>query len=1463
MNSNITRRRFLQGSFVLASGLALEHIRGDIFSAIPASADGYTPEAKVTIVRNYEVGIFTYDTTDPKHPGIVAGSKVVITSRFNQKKIEGTSNEEGKIVLDISELAEDDPEGTNEYPSFNGKIEITKEGYRDVCIPLARISGHKAFVAPTRPLDDKPYFRTLTFNDWDVQYTKPEFLISEGNDENHVIRGELWMPDGSGDPKAGIIVEQDGKERALDAFRVVGKEGNIATIEVSNEFLNSDKNTCLYGDNTTKVLFGEKGSGKEFETVINLSTQEAAVKEAKEENKVIIPSAVNHTYTMMSLPKDMVKPLGGMNWTLWQPTCPLIVQVSPAGFVIFGFGFQNVWGKDDTGNFLPKTAWKKYPKETFWNQYKTELKRENDLIDSYKQQRACPNDPNRTKMVSHKTTVNFSFSVTVQGYGMMTKDWFTGTWSGSFNALFNAAFVAIWTVQMSLGPFPVFLQVSPSVAFNVSLYLGCSTSPELDWTKLEFVPSRTLGFGVNFGLAVTVGVGIAGVLSVSCTGAGYISCFVNFLPNPNVKNPRFIAGYGASVYVTIQVFFFKYSFTVWSLDEPTAFCDTNDNSTLSSILNDGDAEKAKAELSEELKERLGLNANASSVAIGAGEMPTFKELTKNAVIVTAKELLNSKEFDLKTDFTGESPVKVTFQTPNAVPNSNDVFNVDAPFADIVVEPNDTALLASSDGSNYLPTYEYTGEMCDVSLMDTTVGVEGISDNPQGGIKPTYDNLLLKKITSNPKLKRVKHGTQIGYLVPYEYLFRLTTVKYGDEVRTRIVYHHVYMGEVVWSKPYIIDFEPNCPEVARKDMYDVDFDVCHVKQKGRKGRDRDRIYLNVISTTRPDGDNTKFYEGSQAKIATLVALHETEKSPMEDLDNILQIDQNMTTLIAHAEDGGTLLNPTVSGFEGAKLVSNVDDIEPCVMATLSYQAYDSEGNFADTAKQMAFFGRYDYDRKFYVSRADELEFKGSQAVLFKPESDDASYTDPSYLSCSKERRATCAVVENGIVDIVSYTANYRQQGSLKYGFFKNFDVKKLATSDGTIKVDKICKFGDEQGRLIASCQGKNSDGENTSIIYQLSFDKKNAGDITFTQIGETSGTVSDFTADPDAHYLFFAENVDGKTGQEYEVNEETGEAKVKEAVIENKYYIKAMAYVGGLFTRPFVFAELEHAADTLVVSCVDTASRYMSFVVNDITDMSKSISNLYDVRVPIVKSVNPTSFTCIDPFVFAGEKASFSVGLRNDGNLVATGCSFSFCDVNDGYNVLEKKVIDFGTDAVSLSQINCENGSEYDTSTWKETSVLADNPLVTNNGYNVLLPGENEVYNIDFTIPEDWYNVQTREVCVKIEDIKYLTPSSATLEDATVTDDNVQTYSIPDSDLPTDTIKFSDEVEADINLASGEVKERGEDDSSTSGNIPKTGDNAKGSVALAALGAAAAGFVAYSNRRTEIENDKMKKGAHAK
>ena len=737
------------------------------------------------------------------------------------------------------------------------------------------------------------------------------------------------------------------------------------------------------------------------------------------------------------------------------------------------------------------------------------------------------------------------------------------------------------------------------------------------------------------------------------------------------------------------------------------------------------------------------------------------------------------------------------------------------------------------------------------LASTDIGVEGISSNTLGGIKPTYDELLFENITSNPKLKILT--TVYGMTV----MFRIATVEVGDgNARSRLVYH-ILKGSK-WSEPNVVEFNPGFDGVSRNDMYDFDFDVA----QGDAYDGANYIFLNVTSGTRPKGDATTFKDGVQARYATIVCLYDS------DFDtNPLRNYARMTCGYRSVNEEGTLVCPAISVFSDTTSVVGTKDF--CVMASIIGKSVDEKSMNNPTGTRRVYFARWEKDtgtgyEVFRVdrnSRSDRV-YCGSP-LLFPTVIDDEKY-EHSWGSCALDRRVTAACVGEGTVQIYKYEGLYSDNLPWKQYFVgvKNSSIARSSSS--AHYVDKIWKFGLQQGFLLGSCKTKDAGGETTSAILKLEFDPKNKGSVSMTQIGSVEGGVSDFVSDPDGHYLFFAENIDGKTGQEYVLDdngEPTGEVK---DTVSHKYYIKAMAHVDGLFTKPFVFAELEHAADWLAATCFN--GEYITFMVDDITDMSKSISNLYDVRVPIVKCLTPLSLASVEPFCFSGEAAYFSLEVRNDGNLVATGATFNFINVETG-ELVESKALKF-SDIVSLEEdedtAETTALSKFDAASLTGSS-LEDNILLQNNGQNVLLPGDTRSLNISFNIPDTWGG----EKCVRVEiaDIQYISPVPLNAPDVADDDFNVSSYHISEDDTPTFNLSIVASAATDTsNLATGEVRRRTTDeDGNFTGNssIPKTGDSANFNILLAAIAAAAAGFTAYSARRSAIESVELDEKSNVK
>lgn len=173
------------------------------FAPTEAHADEKDP-FRVLVLSRTMFGVVVVDVANKMNP--IAGAQVTLTSRYAAgKQLTATTDDEGTAIFEVAPLSEgyvDEATLLDAY-DFNGGISISMAGYRDVEIPLARIQGGTAITAPTRPLSDgEPYFRQLTFDEWDIQYADATFMAlpkdDAGNDQpdTHAFTVQAHLPQG-------------------------------------------------------------------------------------------------------------------------------------------------------------------------------------------------------------------------------------------------------------------------------------------------------------------------------------------------------------------------------------------------------------------------------------------------------------------------------------------------------------------------------------------------------------------------------------------------------------------------------------------------------------------------------------------------------------------------------------------------------------------------------------------------------------------------------------------------------------------------------------------------------------------------------------------------------------------------------------------------------------------------------------------------------------------------------------------------------------------------------------------------------------------------------------------------------------------------------------------------------------------------------------------------------------------
>ncbi len=1490
----ISRRSFTVGGMALLSSLMLPSIPGvqDAFSVVPvgarrawaaddASGGTDSDSTEIMVVGRTELGIVAYDVTNPDALVPLPHCTVKLTSLFSGESLEGISDEKGRIIFDIANLAEDT---TADIIGFNGSIMVTCEGYRDVYIPLTRVTAHAALIAPTRPLNDKPYLRMATLNSWDIQYSQVEFMTSSTSTAQNVAEIELWMPRENMTPTATLVRVEGGQETTLGEFRFERPVGNLVKGAVSGQYLLSSSSVCVGEGAQLKVDFSFAESNTEYRNDLAMFTTPAPVDDNDSGSKIIIPSTKYSSLgTVFDIPESMCEPFKGVSFTTWKPEFPVFFDINIFGYAVFGGGTTSVKVHDNNGSILEKARWKEQPSVSIKEQAKQEWEHESGSMKAALAQGVDAKGDVRG--FTYAPMRKFTCKGNLQAYAK--EEWLRDKelWQCELAALASLRYDFTWMIRFTIMGIPGFFHFTPFFQVQASFDLSSQSD---DPFNFDFYANKNMQFGIDctFGISITLGVGVSGIASVSGTGTGYLCFGYNFAPNPGHKWPRMTAGWGASLIVAVQAPFCKLALKIYSEDKPQA-CDSNNLKSLetpdktSSEWTHGNLDAES--LDSVLRGRLGKFAKVENPVAGTGEFPSFAQFKEMAAIVTNDELLSSCEFELLSTAAYEnSPVVV--ETENNI-SLADAWESEEPTvitvasktdADVAINTLDADAAQSNDASDvgdvvaeqenantatalalgtkvlmannaadasYLPQYSYVGQM-EANSPVHTLGVGGLSDGVRGGVRPGVERALFRNVYSDTHMQLLTTKGWGG-----TYLFRIASVEgENDQARSRLVYHQL-QSNGNWSQPYALDFDPQISGVSRDDMYDYDFAVT----QANANNGANYVFLLVTSGTRPDGDNIDFVRNLQAHYASLVCLYESgmQGSP-------LSVDPAMTSPLPNTSVGYSLTNPRISGFSDTFSVAGTNDF--CVMGTYARRSINENDGFSGSSRVMSFFARLEldatYTKRVFKVTTSTVHLNGDNALhdmyMLPVHIDDESYKW-QYGSVANCRRANLVYSGADTSGMCKFEALYENNDSTR---FKNFVFSSLASIDSSkIQVNKFYPWGGD-GEVLATCESENDDGAPTSGIFHVSFDPKNQGSATFTQIGPRAGSVADFVVDGGGHFLFFPENIDGTVGQ---THDEAGDVVPGGAIVEHRHYIKAVAQVDGLFTEPFVFCEVDHIIDGVVATSVNGS--YVTFLTNSITDIDTSRSDIYDVRVPLLKCITPVGLMCESAFALSGEECPFSVKLRNDGNLVATAATFTLYD-EDG-SVVDERHLNFASDMLSSArEVDADCGYDVDSLSAEQLASL----LVADNGLGVLVPGKSETFRMAFTIPDDWHDKRT--VHIGVSDIEVIVPSG-------INTSGLQEYSLGAQSLASSTFEVQDVSLDASNVAAGNVRERkkgsNEWDDDTNNNdsdksstisktttekseVAKTGDSTLGGACALAIGAVGAGFAAYSARRVANEQE---------
>lgn len=828
-------------------------------------------QARIVVVRPYEVGFVVHDVSKtPDAAGYkVQGATIKVTSRFNKEFMSDTTDQDGIHVFDITNLAEDDDK-KDDPPSygFNGTIEITAPGYRDVVLPLVRVKGGEGLEVPIQPLEEGvPYPRSVSFDEWDVLYTKNEFISStdEGYDVEHTLEVQLGnVPDG----EVEVALTKKDSTTAIATGKATASSGS-AKIDIKQMFLwISDKNSYFLEPDTSYSVSYTTG-GKTYVVPIQISICKAdadATNPTTSGDLKMSPfNDLSSFETGMHFPKDLPL-IGGDAMVPWIPTWPVNVAFDPFGYFCISYTSPK-WGyKNDTGSDDP-AGWKKFPRKTAEQQFNKWSGQIQDRMSKLGENAELKPKVKQMQLIS-VFEFGFSFSAMAAAqyaYG----DEGVRQWRGNANAAVTVSADYSLSEQFTVGFVPILLQLNIHAALTVGAGLGFVSPKAFSFDQYRWDYTST-GLTIRFVIApsLSVGVGIKGVASVSLRGAFSLTIFigVNPLPKdhgPNIKNPHVIVGISATLSVVIQLLFYTKKIKITGYEEPNLYNSWQAKSLAENLASGGPANLRELIDDMQIVPSASLAERAEFTSNGFG-MPSNGVASKpTAFLKGEKKTLttNGKEYNVT--------VYRRMKTVDALAlmgTENDALQGKE------TKEEQRALFKAWKKKGLIPMWDSGDDSITIwsgSLMSN--GREYAFDRPAfgvnalgalGGVHVISDIKIASNVLSDPRSKIVSVWGK-------PFVLRLVSAIIGGEARTRIAAQQINESGATMGKLYMLEFDAGAGIAPRDQLYDYDFDVVATQQTDGNGNKRHDLHLLVFSGLRESGDKTSFMDASLDHLASYV------------------------------------------------------------------------------------------------------------------------------------------------------------------------------------------------------------------------------------------------------------------------------------------------------------------------------------------------------------------------------------------------------------------------------------------------------------------------------------------------------------------------------------------------------------------------------------------------------------------
>lgn len=821
--------------------------------------------------------------------------------------------------------------------------------------------------------------------------------------------------------------------------------------------------------------------------------------------------------------------------------------------------------------------------------------------------------------------------------------------------------------------------------------------------------------------------------------------------------------------------------------------------------------------------------NACFGAAGNAESGGVAQFIASATIVTNAELLACAEV-AATPVNVAPVVRDWEQTVTHIELDADAESDDTGQVEHFVH----ALMENVENAALMYEYTYIRQVTN-AVADPNANSAGVSEDERGGIKPSSDSVLFTGVLSEAHMK-------FAEIAGVECLFRIASVRYGEDGRSRLVVHTKANG--AWSAPMPVDFPLGFGEgdVERGGTFDYDFDVVEYTD----GRGSQDAYVLLVSGERPEGDATRFDTASTAGILSVLRL---------------RISNSEVRVVSHTswrsisrgrlqEDGYHCLQcPRIT--VGKTLVDG--RLSGAYLHRRGATAEKALGSEAEVALEC-------FTLWSDVS-GDSLTFR---QVLRFPQA-------PSSIELGAPENVNGKMV----VPVAYETAE--GCGCASYAVIGQ-SIAGWGVMPPDATVPRVVPWPQHTGFLATV------DERLQHVTWT-----RGASAFATTPMGAAGCGPASFSMSNNGRCVLYVENTDGKVGQTYD---EEGKPV---AVMGKHFRIFASTLIDELFTEPFVLCELEHPIDRITTFL--TSGGMLSALATHIVSAEQSKAELHGIEVPLVACATPLgAIANLGAVVPGAASESFTVTVRNDGNTLLTagtvdlyreGSNQPFSSASIGFGANARMASIYDPELAEDASANDMAHVKYAVETLGQR--FAAHPLVADNGNAALAPGCTAQFRMSFAIPESWGDEVGKRVTLyaKARDLVALDPVTleeirpgansalgAVLHELHIPDaaceraevlagvsGNADTTGLHDAPMTVDGDGDSSGGGSGTGggsggSGSGSGKDRSNGKrSGKAGALAGTGDsNIPLTAAAAALAAAGAGLVAYSARRTALESD---------